>query len=128
MKYMASIDVPSLEEGTRFYSRALGFKEVARPVESYAVLACGDVRIGLLEKAAGTRPAEGSDDVRRYERHWTPVHLDFHVEDFDATLGNVIAAGAKCEQKFPGGDHPPAAFLSDPFGNGFCLIGERPAN
>lgn len=125
MRYMASIDVPSLDDGTQFYSQALGFAEVARPVESYAVLACGDAKIGLLEKAVGTRPAEGSDDVRRYERHWTPVHLDFHVEDFDATLDKVIAAGAKCEQKFTGGDHPPAAFLSDPFGNGFCLIGQR---
>lgn len=122
MKYMASIDVPSIDEGRRFYAQAFGFKEVARPVESYAVLACGDVRIGLLEKAAGTRPAEGSDDVRRYERHWTPVHLDFHVEDFDDALAKVMAAGAKCEHKFAGGDHPPAAFLSDPFGNGFCLI------
>ena len=70
-------------------------------------------------------PATGSDDVRRYERHWTPVHVDFSVDDFEEVLQRVLDAGAKCEQKFAGGEHAPVAFLSDPFGNGFCVIGRR---
>jgi catechol 2,3-dioxygenase-like lactoylglutathione lyase family enzyme len=123
MKYSVSVDVPSLEEGLRFYREALGLSEVARPVATYAILECGEAQIGLFEKSAGTRPAKGSDDVRRYERHWTPVHIDFHVDDFDAVLARALEAGAKCEQKFNVQGRPPIAFCSDPFGNGFCIVG-----
>ncbi len=126
MKYSASIDVPNLDEGLRFYREALGFVESSRPVEGYAVLSCGDSEIGLLEKAAGSNPAKGSDDVRHYERHWTPVHIDFYVDDFDTILANALNAGATVEQKFEGGERPPVAFCCDPFGNGFCLIGKSP--
>ena len=125
MKYMVSIDVPSLADGLRFYRDALGFLEIARPIDTYVILRCGEARIGLMEKAAGTKPTRGSDDLRRYERHWTPVHIDFHVEDFDGFLAKALAAGAKCEEKHAVPGRPPIAFCSDPFGNGFCVIGER---
>lgn len=125
MKYSVSIDVPKLDDGIRFYGDAFGFIEVARPVDGYAVLKCGESQIGLLEKKAGTRPAEGSDDIRRYERHWTPVHIDFSVDDLESALQRALDAGASCERKFEAGEHPAAAFCSDPFGNGFCLIGRR---
>jgi predicted enzyme related to lactoylglutathione lyase len=89
------------------------------------LLKCGNSQIGLIEKRPGTKPAKGSDDVRRYERHWTPVHIDFHVDDFEGVLADALKAGAKCEQKFQGSEHPPIAFRSDPFGNGFCIIGKK---
>jgi hypothetical protein len=101
----------------------LGLVEVARPVATYVVLDCGGARIGLIEKPAGTTPAKGADDVRRYQRHWTPVHVDFHADDFAAVLEKLLNAGATCEQRFEGGDRPAIAFCSDPFGNGFCLLG-----
>ncbi len=123
MRYSVTIDVPKLDDGLKFYRDALGLAEVARPVPTYAVLSCGDATIGLMEKPAGSRPAKGSKDVRRYERHWTPVHIDFHVEDLEAVLTRAIAAGALCEQKFDMPGRPPIAFCSDPFGNGFCLVG-----
>ncbi len=127
MQYAVTIDVPQLDEGLRFYRDALGLVEVARPVPTYAILDCGGARIGLIEKRAGTQPAQGSADVRRYERHWTPVHLDFHVDDFEGVLATALNAGAQCEQKFAGGARPPIAFCSDPFGNGFCILGAKPA-
>jgi predicted enzyme related to lactoylglutathione lyase len=123
MKYSVSIDVPNLDKGIRFYCDAFGFMEAARPIESYAILKWGESEIGLSEKAPGSSPAEGSDDIRRYDRHWTPVHIDFSVEDLDVALARAVSAGAKCEQRFEAGQHPPVAFCSDPFGNGFCLIG-----
>jgi catechol 2,3-dioxygenase-like lactoylglutathione lyase family enzyme len=123
MKYTVSIDVPQLEDGLRFYRDALGLAEIARPVPAYVILGCGDSQIGLIEKPAGSKPAPGAGDVRRYERHWTPVHIDFHVDDFEDFLARAISAGAKCEQRFEGGAHPPIAFCSDPFGNGFCVLG-----
>ncbi len=126
MNYSVSIDVPSLDEGLRFYRDALGLSEIARPVATYVILRCGNSEIGLIEKSAGSKPAKGTD-VRRYERHWTPVHIDFHVDDFEAFLAKAVTAGAKCEQKFEGGARPSIAFCSDPFGNGFCVIGSRAA-
>ncbi|HEX3756157.1 MAG TPA: VOC family protein [Rhizomicrobium sp.] len=125
MKYSVTIDVPKLDEGLRFYRDTLGLVEIARPVATYVILGCGGSQVGLIEKPAGTKPAKSSDDVRRYERHWTPVHIDFHVDNFEIALAKVLKAGAQCEQKFEGGDHPPIAFCSDPFGNGFCLVGLR---
>lgn len=56
----------------------------------------------------------------------TPVHIDLHVDDFKASLARAIAAGAKQEQLFENAKHPAAAFCSDPFGHGFCLIERRP--
>ncbi|WP_406858522.1 hypothetical protein [Alsobacter sp. KACC 23698] len=38
----------------------------------------------------------------------------------------MLDAGAKCEQRFEAGGRPAIAFCSDPFGNGFCLVGPRP--
>jgi predicted enzyme related to lactoylglutathione lyase len=123
MKYSVSIDVPKLEEGLRFYRDALGLTEVARPIPTYAVLKCGKSEIGIMEKPAGSKPAKGSDDIRRYERHWTPVHIDFQVDDYEVVLARVLKAGAICEQKFEVAGRPPIAFCSDPFGNGFCILG-----
>jgi len=127
MNYAVTIDVPLMDEGLKFYRDTLGLSEVARPFPTYVVLQCGTAKIGLMEKPAGSKPAKGSNDVRRYERHWTPVHIDFHVEDFEGVLARVLKAGAICEQRFEGGKHPPIAFCSDPFGNGFCIIGTKKA-
>ncbi|HVZ90637.1 MAG TPA: VOC family protein [Rhizomicrobium sp.] len=125
MRYAVTIDVPELAAGLKFYRDGLGLAEISRPVPGYVVLRCGDGTIGLMEKQAGSLPAAGANDVRRYERHWTPVHVDFHVEDFDGALAMALKAGARCEQKFEGGKHPPVAFCSDPFGHGFCIIGMK---
>src|SRR6478752_3322441 len=98
MKITVSIDVPTIAEGLKFFGDAFGFVETARPHPGYAILTAGESTIGLLAKPAGSSPAKGSDDVRKYDRHWTPVHVDFRVEDFDATLKRALGAGAKSEQ------------------------------
>jgi predicted enzyme related to lactoylglutathione lyase len=122
MEYSVSIDVPHLDEGLRFYRDALGLTEIARPIATYVILKCGEAQIGILEKPAGTKPAKGADDIRRYERHWTPVHIDFHVDDLEAVLARVLNAGAICEQKFEMPGRPPIAFCSDPFGGAAVLL------
>jgi predicted enzyme related to lactoylglutathione lyase len=63
--------------------------------------------------------------VRHYERHWTPVHLDIHVDNLATALERAIKAGAKKEQVFESPEHGSAAFCSDPFGHGFCLLEKR---
>jgi predicted enzyme related to lactoylglutathione lyase len=117
-----SIDVPSLEKGVGFYSAAFGFSKVAEPYPGVIVLRAGDMSICLLEKAPGSKPSPNTQDARGYQRHWTPVHLDFHVESFSEAVDRAVAAGAVVEQRFENPEHGSAAFCSDPFGHGFCLI------
>lgn len=117
-----SIDVPDLAAGARFYSEALGFGKVSEPYPGVLVMRCGTLELCLLEKAAGTQPSIKTSEVRRYERHWTPVHLDFHVDNLKEALSKAVAAGAIAEQVFENPEHGSAAFCSDPFGHGFCLI------
>ena len=119
-----SIDVPDLEAGLRFYGRVFGWQERSRPFPTMAVLDAGNVTVCLHQKLGGTRPTP-SDTVRGYERHWTPVHLDPHVDDFATTLERARAEGATVEHQFLEGDHPDTAFCADPFGNGFCVIAAR---
>jgi predicted enzyme related to lactoylglutathione lyase len=70
-------------------------------------------------------PADGSDDRRHYGRHWTPVHMDIHVQDLRAALTQALAAGARQERLITDLEHGSVAFCSDPFGHGFCLIEQR---
>ncbi len=120
-----SIDVPDMAEGVRFYSDAFGFTRVSEPIPGVVVMAAGAAHICLLEKRAGTQPSSRTQDQRRYERHWTPVHLDFHVDDLRAALARAVGAGAIEEQVFENPEHGSAAFCSDPFGHGFCLIARK---
>ena len=120
-----SVDVPDIDEGVRFFAAAFGFAKSSAPVPGVVVMNAGNTEICLLEKRSGSKPALHAKDKRRYERHWTPVHLDFHVDDLRAALDRALAAGAKQEQLFENAEHGSAAFCSDPFGHGFCLIERR---
>jgi predicted enzyme related to lactoylglutathione lyase len=88
-----------------------------------AILDANNVSVCMHEKAAGSQPSPAGNELRHYERHWTPVHLDFHVDDFDAALEKLRAGGGTIENEFRSGGPRPAAFCADPFGNGFCVIG-----
>lgn len=124
MKIAISLDVPVLEEGIAFYEAVFGLKPIARPRAGMALLAAGDERILLLERAEGTKPFKAASTGRSYQRHWTPVHLDFHVADAVATRDRALAAGARLEAWHEPPGRAPVAFMSDPFGHGFCLMGE----
>jgi predicted enzyme related to lactoylglutathione lyase len=119
-----SIDVPELEAGLRFYGDVFGFVETARPFPTMAVLDANNVSVCMHEKRAGSQSSPAGSERRRYERHWTPVHLDLHVRDFDGALNEVRARGGAIENEFRTQGPQPVAFCSDPFGNGFCVIGE----
>ena len=117
-----SIDVPDMAKGVRFYTEAFGFSKIAEPFPGVVVIKAGNITISLLEKGAKTRPSPDAKDVRHYDRHWTPVHLDIHVDDLRAALAKALKAGARKEQVFDNDEHGSAAFCADPFGHGFCLL------
>jgi len=123
MDFLVNLDVDDLERAVDFYSAVFGLR-VGRRLGSFAVeLLGGPAPIYLLLKEAGTpvSPTENTQ-LRSYERHWTPLHLDFVVEDIDATLRNAIAHGARLEQPATSHAWGRLALLADPIGHGLCLI------
>ncbi|MGP1355844.1 VOC family protein [Roseicyclus sp.] len=125
MRIGISIDVPDLAAGIRFYGGLLDLPEGARPLPHLCVLGGGAQSLLLIERAEGTNPCRDPQIRRGYARHWTPVHLDFHVADVPATRDRARALGATLEAYHEVPGRPPAAFMADPFGHGFCLIGSR---
>jgi predicted enzyme related to lactoylglutathione lyase len=114
--------VDDLPRATDFYTRALPLT-VGRRFGQFAVeLTGGSSRIYLLEKPAGTHPLPGIDHRRSYERHWTPVHLDFVVPDIAAAVAQAREAGARMEGEVRKEIWGSIATLADPFGHGFCLL------
>ena len=59
---------------------------------------------------------------RSFERHWTPVHLDFIVADLDAVVARLTGLGATLDRGIQQREYGRMANLADPFGNGFDLI------
>jgi predicted enzyme related to lactoylglutathione lyase len=119
---LINIDVDDLGRATSFYTAALGLK-VGRTLGPSVVELLGDGSpIYLLEKTAGSIAAPAIRETRRYERHWTPVHLDFAVPNLDEGVRRAVAAGATLEVPAVAHAWGKIAELADPFGHGFCLI------
>ena len=120
MDLLVNIDVPDLATAERFYVEAFGLTPTRRFGDAGVELTGWPARVYLLEKAAGTVGAGG--DLRRYERHWSPVHLDVVVDDIDAALARALAAGAVAETDIRTASWGRIVVLADPFGHGICLI------
>jgi predicted enzyme related to lactoylglutathione lyase len=120
MALLLNIDVPDLDAGATFFADAFGLRPARRFGNDVVELLGWPIPLYLLRKAAGTRGAGG--DLRRYERHWTPLHPDVVVTDMDAALDRAVAAGAVVESRPSAAPYGRIAMLADPFGNGFCLI------
>lgn len=119
---LINIDVPDLAAAERFYCSALGLV-VGRRFGSEGVELLGaPCAIYLLQKAAGSRAVVTSDDTRSYKRHWTPVHLDFVVEDIDKAVEDALSVGARIEGPITLHQWGKLALMADPFGNGFCFV------
>ena len=122
MKILVNIDVPELAPAIEFYRAALGL-ELARVIDGdVAELTGASSVLYLLQKPAGSSAAKDGPDTRRYERHWTPVHVDFVVDDVEAAAKRALAAGAKQESGCVEWRGSKCITLSDPFGHGFCVI------
>jgi len=120
MDLLVNIDVPDLAAAIAFYSEAFGLTVTRRLGPSVAELESSSARLYLLEKAEGSVGA--GRDLRRYGRHWTPVHLDVVVDDLDAALARAVRAGASAETEIRNESWGRIAQLADPFGHGFCMI------
>ena len=120
MDLLVNIDVPDLAAAERFYVEAFGLTASRRFGDGGVELTGWPAPVYLLVKAPGTVGAGG--ELRRYERHWSPVHLDVVVADIEAALARAVAAGARPETEIRTAAWGRIVTLADPFGHGVCLV------
>ena len=122
MDLLVNIDVDHLSKAIAFYQAAVGLR-VARRFGAFGAEMLGTSSpIYLLAKADGTRTSTNTDEVRRYRRHWTPVHLDFAVPEIEAAVSRALEAGAMIEGEIQTHNWGRIAHMADPFGHGICFI------
>jgi predicted enzyme related to lactoylglutathione lyase len=120
---LVNIDVSDLAAAIDFYRQAFGLRVGRRLFEgTVAEMLGGSSPIYLLAKAAGSAASTAAPLSRDYRRHWTPVHMDFEVEDVEEAVRRARAAGAVLESDVQASPWGEMATMSDPFGHGFCLV------
>jgi catechol 2,3-dioxygenase-like lactoylglutathione lyase family enzyme len=122
MKVIVNIDVPQLAPAIAFYTAALGLRLSRTLDDDVAELTGASSVIYLLQNGARSRPVASLPLVRDYARHWTPVHLDFVVDDIAAAARRAAGAGAVQQGDCVEWRGSKCITFADPFGNGFCLI------
>lgn len=122
MRTIINIDVPDLGVAIEFYSAALGLHLTRVLDDDVAELAGASSAVYLLRKPTASSATPNHGQVRQYGRHWTPVHIDFVVDDVDEAAARAIRAGALQESTCVEWKGSKCITLSDPFGHGFCLI------
>src|SRR5690606_5501234 len=121
MKILINIDVPELGPAIDFYSSALSL-HLSRTIDDDVVELTGaSSTLYLLRKPAGSKPINARADSRHYARHWTPVHIDFVVDDVEVAAKRAIEAGAVQESECVQWMSSKCISFADPFGHGFCL-------
>lgn len=122
MDLQVNLDVDDLDKAVRFYSSALGLK-VGRRLGAFGVEMLGSsVPIYLLLKSPETPASETISQLRSYQRHWTPIHLDFVVDEIEPAVQRAIEAAARLEQPIATHKWGRLALMADPFGHGFCFV------
>jgi predicted enzyme related to lactoylglutathione lyase len=122
MRLLINIDAPDVDAAARFYETALGLTVKRRLFDGQIIEMALDDRIFHIIPSAGGAPAFAGGEARRYARHWTPIHLDFVVDDLEAAIARAVAAGAILERPLSRAAWGAIAGFADPFGHGFCLI------
>lgn len=122
MRMIVNIDVPDLDAAISFYTAAIGLRRARLLEDDVAELTGGSCPVFLLKQPAGSSPAASITQPRAYTRHWSPVHIDFVVEQLEPAVKRAIDAGATQETGIVSWRGSRCVSFSDPFGHGFCLI------
>jgi uncharacterized glyoxalase superfamily protein PhnB len=121
VRVVVNIDVPELAPAIAFYEQAIGAKLQRLLDDDVAELAYGASLLYLLRKPTKS-VATPTGGLREPGRHWTPVHVDFVVDDIDAAVARALRAGAVRESARIDWRGAKCVTFADPFGHGFCLI------
>ncbi len=122
MRIVVNIDVPKLGPAIKFYSAALGLEHSRTLDGDVAELTGMSSVIYLLQHPPGSASAGTVSETRKYSRHWTPVHIDFVVDNIAEAAKRALEAGASQESECIEWRGSKCITFSDPFGHGFCLI------
>ncbi|HXW84030.1 MAG TPA: VOC family protein [Candidatus Binataceae bacterium] len=122
MKFGICIDVENADRAVTFYSRGIGLR-VVKQGPDWGELELDGQSLYIMQLPRGADPYIDPRLVRDYGRHWTPVHLDFMVDDLETAVKRALEAGATLDRPIQHRDAlPNMANMADPFGNGFDLI------
>jgi predicted enzyme related to lactoylglutathione lyase len=116
------IEVGDLQRGIAFYCGGLGLSLKRRLSPSWVELDGANLPIFLLGNRLPAAELGVTQMQRSFDRHWTPVHLDFIVADIDAAVARLTGLGASLDREIQRREYGRMANLADPFGNGFDLI------
>jgi predicted enzyme related to lactoylglutathione lyase len=114
------IDVPDVLRAVEFYQGTFGFDSIPR--DGFVELVGAPVPIDILPRETGSRTAASANAERTYGRHWTPVHVDFVVNNIDDVVERALGLGARLEAGPVDQPFGRIAQLADPFGHGLCII------
>ena len=117
MEFSICIDVDDVDRAVEFYGRGLGLT-IVKHEPDWAQVKLGAQTFWIMKIPAGVQGQISRD----YRRHWTPVHLDFTVENIDEAVKRAVEAGGKLEGEIQHGAKGGLANLVDPSGNGVDLV------
>src|SRR5260370_18833353 len=106
------MDMEDVDRGVEFYGGGPGLT-VGEHRPGWAQVKLGEQTFWIMKTPAGVQGQISRD----YRRHWTPVHLDFTVEDIDEAVKRAVDAGGKLEGEVQRGPKGGLAKLVDPAGN-----------
>jgi len=118
----AYVGVSEAARGIEFYCEGLGLVLKRRLSPTWIELEGANCPIYLLANRPAVADLGGTTAIRSYERRWTPVHLDFVVDDLGATVARLLALGGSLDLEIRAREYGRIANMADPFGNGFDLI------
>jgi predicted enzyme related to lactoylglutathione lyase len=122
MQVLINIDVDDLDKATHFYETAFGLKVGRR---------FGADGVEMLGSSAPIYPApqgrrhcglEHVYSAPQLRSHWTPIHLDFVVDEIESAVRQAVDAGARLENAVATHKWGRLALMADPFGHGFCFV------
>jgi predicted enzyme related to lactoylglutathione lyase len=122
MQVLINVDVDDIDKATHFYQTAFGLKVGRRFGADGVEMLGSSAPIYLLVKAAGTAASSTTTLRRNYGRHWTPIHLDFVVDEIESAVRQAVNAGARLENAVATHKWGRLALMADPFGHGFCFV------
>jgi len=117
MEFSICIDVDDVARAVKFYGRGLGLT-VVKQQPDWAQVKLGEQTFWIMKAPAGPQGQISRD----YRRHWTPVHLDFAVDNIDVSVKRAVEAGGTLEGEIQRSTKGALANLSDPSGNGVDLV------
>lgn len=107
--------VADVDEAISFYTEHLGFQVDMHPAPGFAAISRGDLQLFLNRPGAGGAGQAMPDGRVPEPGGWNRIQIE--VEDLEATVEKLKAAGAKFRNEIVIGNGGNQILLNDPSGN-----------